>query len=124
MSYLYPLVRGQIAYTVSGALEVDTDVCFPFRPSGNFTILDVYIEVKTAPTGASVIVDINVNGTSIFNVTPANRPEIAIAATTATSGTPDTTTLVENDSITVDVDQIGSGDTGADMTVIVRGTQG
>jgi hypothetical protein len=124
MSYLYPLVRGQIAYTVSGALEVGTDVCFPFRPSGNFTILDVYIEVKAVPTGASVIVDINVNGTSIFNVTPANRPEIAISATTATSGAPDTTTLIENDSITVDVDQIGSGDTGEDMTIIIRGTQG
>ena len=113
-------VRAQIGYTVSGALAVDTNVCFPFRPSGAFTVSEVYVEVKTAPTGATLIIDVNKNGTTIFT-DQSLRPTIAISGTTATSGTPDVTTFAKDDQITIDVDQIGSTLTGEDLTVQVRG---
>ena len=114
-------VPATLAYAVTGDLEVDTDVAFPLRPSAAFTITEVYVEVKTAPTGASIIVDVNKNGTTIFT-TQANRPEIAISGKTATSGTPDVTALAKNDAVTIDVDQIGSTIAGADLVVMVRGT--
>ena len=113
--------RAQIGYTKSGALAVDTNICFPFRPSGTFTISEVYIECKTAPTGSTLIIDVNKNGTTIFT-DQNNRPAIAISGTTATSGTPDVTSLAKDDQITIDIDQIGSGDSGEDLTIQVRGT--
>ena len=113
--------RAQIGYTKSGALEVDTNICFPFRPSGTFTISEVYIECKTAPTGSTLIIDVNKNGTTIFT-DQNNRPAIAISGTTATSGTPDVTSFAKDDQITIDIDQIGSGDSGEDLTIQVRGT--
>tara|TARA_Y100000310_G_C19983254_1_gene490765 strand:+ start:79 stop:459 length:381 start_codon:yes stop_codon:yes gene_type:complete len=114
--------RGQIVYTVSGALEVGTDLAFPFQPSGEFTITEVFIICKAAPTGAAIIVDVNLNGVTIFT-DQANRPTIADGALTGTSGTPDVIKLAKNDSLTIDVDQVGSGDTGEDMTIQIRGTQ-
>lgn len=116
----FKTIRAQLVYTVVGTLTVNTDQAFALRPSQTLVIEEVFIEVKTAPTGASIIVDVNKNGTSIFNATPANRPSIAAAATTGTSGAPDTTSLAKDDSITIDIDQIGSGTAGADLTVCVR----
>jgi len=87
------------------------------------TIVNVEVHVNTAPTGASLIVDILKNGTSIFNVTPANRPTIAAGGTSATSGTPDTTTLAQNDTLTVTISQVGSTVAGSDLVAQVRCTK-
>jgi len=67
----------------------------------------VKIYAKTAPTGASLIVDINKNDTTIFT-TQANRPEIAIDGHADDSETPDITSLLEGDRLSFDVDQVGS----------------
>jgi len=116
----FKTIRAQLVYTVVGTLTVNTDQAFALQPSQTLTIEEVRIVVKTAPTGASLIVDVNVNGTSIFNVTPANRPTITATNTEGTSGAPDTTALAKDDDITIDIDQIGSTVAGADLTVMVR----
>ena len=83
------------------------------------TILGVVAAVGTAPTGASLICDVNKNGTTIFT-TQANRPTIAISANaTTTMPTPDVTALASGDYLTVDVDQIGSTVAGSDLVVNV-----
>lgn len=81
---------------------------------------EVRVHVGTAPTGAALIVDVNINGVTIFT-TIANRPTVAIAATDATSGAPDTTKFVKDDRLSVDLDQVGSTIAGSDVTVMVRG---
>lgn len=83
-------------------------------------IESVTIGVNTAPTGSTLIVDVNKNGTSIFATTQANRPAIAISAFTANSGTPDTTAIAAADYISCDIDQIGSTIAGSDLTVSIR----
>lgn len=115
-------LTGQFVFTVPGELSVDTNVTLELFAAGTLTITEVYASVKTAPTGASLIIDVNKGGTTIFT-TQANRPTIAAGATSDTSGTPDVTSLAKNDKLTIDVDQIGSGDPGEDLTVMVRFTQ-
>ncbi len=90
-----------------------------FLSSCTLTIDRVYIHVKTAPTGASIIVDVNKNGTTIFT-NQANRPEIAAGSTEDESGVPDITALAKDDALSMDIDQKGSGDAGADLSVFVR----
>ena len=88
---------------------------------GTFSISKVKIYADTAPTGASLIVDVNKNGTTIFT-TQANRPEIAIDGHADDSGTPDVTALAEGDRLSVDIDQVGSVIPGGDdllVTVIM-----
>lgn len=114
-------VPATLAYAVSGTLVVDTDLAFPLRPHVTFTITAVDVEVKTAPTGANIIVDVNVNGSTIF-ADPSDRPEIVATQFTASGGDLGTTSITSGQSVTIDVDQIGSTIAGADLVVMVRGT--
>lgn len=84
------------------------------------TIVKVFAYAKTAPTGAALIFDINKNGTSIWNTTPANRIQIAAGANSGTQTSFDTTSLAEGDTITIDIDQIGSTVAGQDITITLK----
>lgn len=81
-------------------------------------IKEVRIAVKTAPTGAAIIVDVNKNATTIFT-TQGNRPQIAAAATEGTTTTIEVSALVKGDNLTFDIDQVGSGTAGAYLAVEV-----
>lgn len=102
-----------------GALTVKVGANrYPVK-GGTFQIQTVAVMVGTAPTGASVIVDVNKNLTSIYT-TQANRPTIAAGATAATVGAHAATTVTDGDHITVDIDQIGSTVAGSDLTAVIR----
>jgi hypothetical protein len=115
-------VTTTLSFAVVGTLAVGTDKAPTILAPCTLTIVKVKLVVKTAPTGAAIIVDVNKNGTTIFT-TQGNRPQIAAGATTGDSGTPDVTALAEGDKLTIDVDQIGSTIAGADLTVEVVCTQ-
>ena len=107
------------SFSREGTLQVATGkhrLIFPW----NVTLLGAKLAVGTAPTGASILVDVNKNGTTVFS-TQSNRPSIpagsnlSALATTQISGTSVTT----SDYVTVDIDQVGSTAAGADLTVIL-----
>jgi hypothetical protein len=111
-----------LTFAVVGTLAVGTDKAPTIVAPCTLTIVKVKVVVKTAPTGATLIVDVNKAGTTIFT-TQGNRPTIAISGTQADSGTPDVTALAEGDKLTIDIDQVGSTIAGADLTVEVVCTQ-
>lgn len=80
------------------------------------TLYSAWAAVGTAPTGSSLIVDVNKSGTTIFT-TQANRPTIAVSTNFDDTPAPDVTTWADGEYITFDVDQVGSTITGADLTV-------
>lgn len=106
-------------FSRTDVLTVGTGVArwrFPFAA----TILGVTAAVNTAPVGASIILDVNRNGTTIFT-TQANRPTIAAGATaTAAEAVPDVTAISAGDYLTIDRDQVGSSTPGSDLMVFVR----
>lgn len=104
-----------LTFAVTGTLTTGNDKAPTLLAPYSLTIVKVKVVVKTAPTGSSIIIDVNKNGTTIFT-TQANRPEIAIGQTTDDSGTPDVTALAETDKVTIDIDQVGSTEAGADLT--------
>ena len=73
----------------------------------------------TAPTGADLILDINKNGTTIYT-TQANRPIIPAGDTSVVADLPDDIDLLEDDMITIDVDQIGSTVAGSNLAVVIK----
>lgn len=83
------------------------------------TILNVYASCSTAPTGASLILDVNLNGVTIFT-TQGNRPTIAAAGFTDLTNAPNVTAVAAGDFLTVDIDQIGSTVPGADIIVAIE----
>ncbi len=106
------------SFSRAGTLTTGTGAHRLYNDSGaTLTIKAVRVSVGTAPTGASIIVDINVSGTTIFS-TQGNRPTIAASGNTSGKVTNmNTTTIADGSYFTVDIDQIGSTIAGADLTV-------
>ena len=82
------------------------------------SIHGVVATAGTAPTGSSLIFDVNKNGTTIFT-TQANRPLISVSSNISSIAVPDVTSVATNDYLTVDIDQIGSTIAGSDLVVVI-----
>ena len=103
---------------ISGGVTTITGVARLRLPEDVF-IIDAAAMVGTAPTDASLIVDIHLNGTTIFT-TQGNRPTIASTAFDSGLAVPDVRVAAAGDYFTVDVDQVGSTIAGSDLTVFIR----
>lgn len=89
------------------------------------TIVDVRANLATPPAGSSFLVDVNKNGTTLYGTTHTNQPTIVAAANASSSVLPDTVAVAAGDVLSFDIDQVGSGTAGSDLTVsitIKRGT--
>ena len=109
------------AFSNTGTLSATGGLHRLYNDTGaTWTIQSVRASVGTAPTGASILIDINVNGTTIFT-TQGNRPAIAAGSNTSGKVTNmDVTSVANGAYLTVDVDQTGSIVAGSDLTVQVE----
>lgn len=110
----------QFSQTLTGAQSTGTGkATFRNTTGDTLEITAVSLHAGTAPTGAALIVDVNANGTSVF--TAGGRPQIAAGATDG-SAAPNVAadTVAPNQTITVDIDQVGSTVAGSDLTVVVE----
>ena len=85
----------------------------------NAEFVSMRISVGTPPTGASLIVDVNVNNVSIYT-DQSKRPTIVDGAYNAAANAPDVILLSSGEYITFDVDQIGANYAGADLVCWLR----
>jgi hypothetical protein len=88
-----------------------------FRMPFAATLLAVRASVNTAPTGSTLVVDVNEGGTSVLGT------KLSIDATELTSATADSaatitdSALADDAEISIDIDQIGSTIAGAGLKV-------
>jgi hypothetical protein len=109
----------EITFAQEGNLATGSGTFRWYNDTGRtLTFLSARGSVGTAPTTQAVIVDLNVNGTTVWS-TQANRVQIAAGTNTDESTTFNTTTITDGQYLTVDIDQIGSGTVGADLTLTV-----
>lgn len=85
------------------------------------TITAVRASVGTAPAGSQLVVDVNIDGVSIWP-THTPQPAISIGEFTDTADALETTTWPAGSYLTVDVDQVGVDTPGSDLTVTVTTT--
>lgn len=116
---IYEISENRPAFMVAiaGTLVVGSSLTPIIPVHRDLEIIEAYAVIKTGPTGADIIIDINKNSTSIWNTTQANRLKILAGATSGTQDEFDTITLSKGDSLTFDLDQIGSTISGADLTI-------
>lgn len=88
-------------------------------PSADITVSGVRASVDTPPTGSSIKVDVNKNGTTIFT-DQSHRPEILANTHTALASGVDSADLSVGDYLTFDIDQVGSTVTGSDLAVTLE----
>jgi len=116
-SSIFPNGLDEYTFWLSGAQTTGTLkqqflVCCPG------TIIDVRAYITTAPVGSTFIVDVNINGTTAFT-SQAARPTIADGGNASTATLPAVTALAVGDRLSIDVDQIGSGTAGSNLSVTV-----
>lgn len=115
----HELARVSIQGTLATGTNVVPRIVFPKACK----ILKVSAYCETAPTGASILIDINKNGNAAQSIFDGST-RITIAATTyedsetsfhATYGA-----LAADDELTVDIDQVGSTVAGADLSITIE----
>lgn len=127
-----PMRRGQHVFFLSGNLVAAVDQANYF-PEAAGIVTDVSVIMKTAPTGADAIFDVNTwDGAAYTSMyTAGGRPKVTAASSIGSGFVPDTTyarrcfaPLFSSHSagtdVDLDVDQIGSGTPGANAYVFVR----
>lgn len=86
----------------------------------SITFEKVIIYADTAPTVTPLIIDININGTSIYAAHPLFRPTIAVGTNGPHEFTLfDTATAAAGDRISIDIDQIGTVPGGNDLMITI-----
>lgn len=94
-----------------------------FRMPYAFNLTKVKLSVNTAPTGSTIIVDVNKNGASIFTTRPSidatEKTTQSAAVAAVLTATP--LALADDDEISIDIDQIGSTIAGAGLKVYLIG---
>ena len=90
----------------------------PFRFPFTATILGVSASAVDAPEGADLILDINLDGDSIFS-SPGDRPRI-LAGEHDCAEVSGTVPVSAGAWLTVDIDQVGSSAPGSGVSVYVR----
>jgi len=94
-----------------------------FRTPYAMTLTGVRASVNTAPTGSSLVVDVNEGGVSVLST------KLSIDATEKTSTTATTPPVISDSSIaddaemTIDIDQIGSTIAGTGLKIWLIGTR-
>ncbi|WP_440066428.1 hypothetical protein [Streptosporangium sp. OZ121] len=106
-------------YSITGNVTTGAGTFRFYNDTGRTLVISsVRATVGTAPTGAALIVDVHKNGTTIFT-TQSTRPTITVSTNTAKSTGMAVTAWADGEYLTVDVDQVGSTISGANLTVQV-----
>jgi hypothetical protein len=92
-----------------------------FRMPYAMTVTAVRASVTTAPTGSTLVVDINEGGTSILSTKLSIDATEKTSTTAATPAVISDTALADDAEITIDIDQIGSTVAGAGLKVWIIG---
>lgn len=88
-----------------------------FRMPYAATLTGVRASVSTAPTGSTIVVDINMDGVSLLGAKLSIDASEKTSTTAATAATITTSALTDDAEITIDIDQIGSSTAGKGLKV-------
>lgn len=109
------------ALCINEPCAVGTNITNRYIVTKKASFKKCYITAKSAPSGANLILDINVNGSSIFSGVPSQKLNLDDGETGPQSTTSfDNPNVLENDVVTVDIDQVGTLAAGQDVTAVCR----
>lgn len=92
-----------------------------FRMPHDMELLEVRASLTTAPSGSSVVVDVNKNSTSILSTEISIDVGEKTSVTAATPPVISDNSLGDDDEITVDLDQVGSSTAGSGLKIYLIG---
>lgn len=106
----------------SSALTTGTSK-LTFRMPYAFTLSAVRASVATAPTGSTIIIDINESGASVLSTRLSIDASEKTSVTAASAAVISDNALADDSEITIDIDQVGSATAGAGLKVALIGVR-
>lgn len=106
-----------LTMSIRGPLAAAPGV-IPFPVPYDMTVIEVQAAVAFAPSGAADVLDVLVDGASLFGAGP--KPTIAPGVTLSVPVVPAVALLPAGSIVTVDVVQVGSIQPGADCTIVLQ----
>ena len=103
-------------------LATGTNIVTFYMPFA-MTLTEVRASVNTAPTGSTIIVDINENDSTILSTKLSIDASENTSSTAASAAVISDTALADNAKITFDIDQVGSTNPGKGLKVYLKGTR-
>lgn len=94
-----------------------------FRAPYAFTLTAVRASVNTAPTGSTLIVDINEGGSTVLSTKLSIDASEKTSTTAASAAVISDSAIADDAEITIDIDQIGSTIAGKGLKVTLIGTR-
>jgi len=113
------LARGVMLMSIDGVLSAGTGIRRLYFPR-EVTIFNIWASVATAPTGSSLVFDVNVNGATIC---ASVKPTITAGSFVDVSTTPSSQLVTAGQYVTVDVDSVGSTVAGSDAVIGIEYTE-
>ena len=92
-----------------------------FRMPHAMTLTEVRASVTTAPTGSTLVVDINESGSTVLSTKLSIDASEKTSTTAATAAVISDSALADDAEITIDIDQVGSTIAGAGLKVYLIG---
>jgi hypothetical protein len=127
--HVHPLAGLPIEYVIACSDETSDlttgTAKVTFRTPVTFLLTGVAASVNTAPTGSTLIVDINNGANSALSTKLSIDASEKTSATAATPAAIDTTydDFAADAEITIDIDQVGSTIAGKGLKVVLKGTR-
>jgi len=115
------------AYLERAISDEDSDLTIgtaklTFRMPHGMTLTGVRANVKTAPTGANLIIDIQQNGTTIFSTLLSIDAGSKTSVGATTPAVISTATLTDDSEMTIQITQVGSTVAGSGLKILLQGT--
>lgn len=120
-SNLKPTEHIQIACSDESTAITTGTAKVTFRMPYAFTVTDVRASVNTAPTGSTILIDINEAGTTILSTKLMIDASEKTSTTAATPAVISDSSLADDAEMTIDFDQVGSTIAGKGVKVIIIG---
>ena len=93
------------------------------RAPAAFTLTAVRASVTTAPTGSTLIIDVNEGGVSVLSTKITIDPSETTSTTAATAPVISDNAIADDAELTIDIDQIGSTGAGAGLKITLIGSR-
>jgi len=118
-------IKGEICVACSdeGTALTTGTAKLTFRMPYAMTLTAVRASVNTAPTGSTLIVDINEGGTTILSTRLSIDASEKTSTTAATAAVISDSALADDAEMTIDIDQVGSTVAGKGLKVWLIGTR-
>ena len=92
-----------------------------FRPPVGFVVTEVSASVTTAPTGSTLVFDINEDGTSILSTKLSIDAGEKTSRSAATAPVISDANIAADAEVGIDIDQVGSTVAGTNATIFIKG---